>query len=310
MNSIWTLLKDNFRLISSVAGVILVPAAVFNYFRSVELAVAVGIAIWSIVLLVVVRHYIPDLGRWRTKVRGYSSPSFVGRRTMKIDVDEKYRAVVMRSSELIFLQEPTAGDLVDIITFLPGETAETHSYASPDSISTKVVTSAGNSASIYWKPASGSIKRFVPYLHTMQYVSADLYGEDAFYHSVLVDRHIGHAVIEIQCALPVSSAVAFVAPWHATQITPKLLYKFGVLRDRHCEQPTVSGQGHKIVWQFQNPRLGRQYVLLAIYAGEEERYRTASESLFWRLRFRNWWAQKTGRTASDLRSSVTRSSDG
>jgi hypothetical protein len=203
-------------------------------------------------------------------------------------IDNNFKATVTRRNEIIFLDEPSTEDRLDMIDLLPGEAMHERYYRSNDSIVGDTRRKGLNALAIYWLPKQPIIP-YVPYEHEMTYVSPSLYGDDAFYNALLVDREIGVTDIEVQSEIRIDEVLGFVMPIWAAEVTLKRLYKYGLSgRRRGCEQPVLHDGGHKAVWTLYRPRRGRVYVMLGIYAGKKDRYVRESRELFPLIRLGDW----------------------
>jgi len=194
---------------------------------------------------------------------------------------------------MVFLDEPSDEDRLDLVDVLPGEDMHERHYQSSDSTVGDIRRKGLNTLAVYWQPKV-PITPYTTYQHEMKYVSPSLYGDDAFYKALLIDNEIGIADVEIISKNQIEEVLGFVMPFWAAEVTVKRLYRYGMSgRRRRCEQPTLHDDGHKVRWTLNRPKRGRVYVLLAIYTGQKSRYIRESQQLFLPARIGNFFRKIT-----------------
>jgi len=244
------------------------------------------------------RYFFPSIGHWRAGYRRFSTQPIVTKRLSTITIGDNFKATIDRRNELVFFDPPAKDDLVDMIDTLPGEHIDERLYSSSDSTIEDVRHTNPHNLVVYWKPIGG-IKPYVPYTHQNTHVSPSLYGDDYFYHSIYIDRRLGISDVEVLTKHRVEYVIAFVMPFGASQITERLLYKYGYSgRRRGCEQPTIDLDGFRVAWHIENPTLGRVYVLLGFFENQSTKWAQLTRKKF--LRYRLWDALDNARRAFHL----------
>lgn len=285
MFDFWRYMGRVSTVILTVCGILFLPSQVYEFTQSWPMTIAVtALALITLGISACV-FLFPGLINRRFGVARYRARAIVPRRQELVEINDKFQATVTRRNEIIFLDTPSAEDRLDLIDLLPGEEMHERSYRSSDSTVGDTRRKGLNTLAIYWLPKK-PITPYVPYEHEMSYVSPSLYGDDAFYNSLLVDREIGITDIEVRSERKIEEVVGFVMPVWAAAVTIKRLYNYGLSgRRRGCEQPVLLGGGHKVVWSLSRPKRGRVYVMLGIYAGQKDRYVRESRELFALIRF-------------------------
>jgi len=280
MSDQWAYFGRVAALTLTVFGIITVPFQIYRLTQSMIIAITGTIIIILVFGFAAFRYFFPSVGHWRAGYRRFSTQPIVTKRTSTIAIDDKFRATIDRRNELVFFDPPTKDDLVDMIDTLPGEHIDERLYSSTDSTIDDVRHTNPHNLVVYWKPKHG-IKPYVPYAHQNVHVSPSLYGDDFFYHSIYIDRHVGISDLEVRTKHRVEDSIAFVMPVGASQITEKRLFKYGYSgRRRGCEQPVVDLDGFHVAWHIENPKLGRVYVLLGFFENQSTKWAELTRKQF------------------------------
>jgi hypothetical protein len=272
--------------ILTIAGLIALPIQVAQQTHSTRLGIALAALVALFLGVPAAYHLIPGPVQRRFGVRRYQAPAILVDCLEHVIVDETYHATIETTSTLVFLEQPSEGELVDIVDVLPHETIEETAYSSTDSTAIDVIRKSPSTLAVRWRPRT-PIRKFVPYVHKTKYRIPSLYGDDGFYQVMYVDRDTGSRRWEFITAFPIERAIAFVLPawrWRAT--LSYLLRRAVSGKSRGCDQPSIDATGRRITWEVSGPRKGRIYVLFATYEGMRSRIedQAADFTLLGRLR--------------------------
>jgi hypothetical protein len=197
----------------------------------------------------------------------YKSRSITTFRHAMISVNDHFIPNIRISRQIIFLQTPKAGDLIDLIDTKVGYEFSSHHYESTDSSIASLRLAAPHIMAVEWKP-NDEIEPYIPYIHETINTSPCIYGPDSFFHSFYVDREIGEARFSLNLPLRMYEAFSFVMPRFRRDISDWVIFHYGLRANkRQCVQPDMSSDKLSLEWVLKRPKLGRTYVIVGMYEG-------------------------------------------
>lgn len=261
-----------------VAAIVLLPPQIVETFGSKRLAMGVALA-FSLLLGLSALHYLfPHPYHFRFGVRRFTARALVPRRLVRVAIDESYRATVSTWRQYLWLAEPPDEEFVDLIDVPAGSDMPERLYHSADSVPAEIVRKSPHTLAVFWRPHERP-EPLVPYIHHVRYVSASLYGDDAFWQAFHVDRETGVAKFVFRSHHPMEHVVAFVLPPFLSAINIARVYKHASgRRPRRCPQPQLAPGGRAASWTLTRPKLGRTYVLVGFYVGGQRTFESYAPS--------------------------------
>ncbi|MCP4601211.1 MAG: hypothetical protein GY847_11920 [Proteobacteria bacterium] len=273
-------------LILTTAGLLFIPFRVIVATGATWPGIGIAILIAGILGGHALYYLFPSIVQRRFGISRYQTRTILARKIEKVSIDEKYVATVDTVKTLIYLDQPTKYDLVDIVELLAEEELDETIYRSTDSTVADVVRNKKNTVAVFWRPKR-EIVIYSPYMHRTSYRCPSLYGDDAFYQAYHVDLETGLVDWTFSCSHKIDYAVAFLMPVLQNKITLKRLCRLSFSgSERGCEQPSVSKDGMTIKWRQKTPEMGRTYVCMAFYEDGAERFRRETEETFLMNRIR------------------------
>lgn len=257
-------------LILTIWGLVSMPPQIYSWTQSLPLTIAICVVLVLVFGAGALRYFFPSASHLRLGYRRIARSLSTERRST-IRIAEDFSAVIDKTTDMIFLDDPAWHDLVDVISSIPGHDPDEKNWASDDADIHSASKRKGSSVLIFWKPKKGEVKRLQPYTHHVRHISPMPYGVDSFYHSTHYDRPVGLSTIDVEAAHPVEDAVAFKLPLFRTQITERLLQDYYEKNLRNCPQPAITSDGSHVTWSLEAPEFGRVYVLYCVYKGARER---------------------------------------
>ena len=145
----------------TIAGLVILPIQIAQQTGSTKAGILSAIFLSVLLGVPAAYHLIPGPVQRRFGVRRYRSPVVLVDSFERVTVDSEYRATIDTTSSLIFLEEPTIDDLVDVLDVLPHETVEETAYTSTDSRTVDVIRRSPSTLAVRWQPRS-PIRPYIP----------------------------------------------------------------------------------------------------------------------------------------------------
>jgi hypothetical protein len=183
-----------------------------------------------------------------------------GTRTISLDADG--RVQVSTKQTLVFLEQPTAGDLCDTYALSPGERVDSVSYNSPDAFEiTRERTHPGR-VTVYWRPGAPPIAPYTLYVHQCDWTPAATLAGSAVCIEYQADVRTGVFAIELVGPEPFEAAVFFKRPrWPRLTNERRIVsYALRWLKEGR-EQTRIDG--NKVVCDVHGPQVGDRYMVVA-----------------------------------------------
>ena len=180
-----------------------------------------------------------------------------------IEIDDRARVDVRVERMLVFLKEPAADDLRDVIPLAPDAGGEI--YESPDSCELKR-TAGLNATTVYWAPRE-PIVPYGLYVHTYGWSSPGVPGETALYTEFRCDTRTAVVELELKAPGAFEAAVAFRRPpWRRLGSMQSLVkYALSQLESSEGQRPVVLDDGSRLRWTLASPQVGERYACVAFH---------------------------------------------
>lgn len=281
MNGVKRIVTDWFLFLAAMCGVFGFALGVFQTTQSVELTAAVLLGTAAALLIVFLRPALRLIHNLRSGYGIYRTSSFISLRKSRITIDVNFEVRIERWRDFVFLERPSQDELVDMFDTLPGHKFSASDYQSLDSTVSRFTQIKPHIMAVRWSPKR-PIRPLVPYRHHTINRSPSLYGPDYLYHAIYFDRATGHSDLRIDTPQPIEEVLAFRMPRFRRHVSERILVEKGLrAKRRTCPQPSLSANKRRITWNLYQPKVGRIYVILAIYQGERESLIAAARSQSW-----------------------------
>ncbi|HEU0099962.1 MAG TPA: hypothetical protein VFQ67_14460 [Allosphingosinicella sp.] len=287
-----------FLFLAALCGVLGFGIGVFQISGSVALTAAVLVGTAAVLLLAFLGTALRLIHNLRSGYSIYQTRSFIALRKTRIKVDNNFEVQIERWRDFVFLEPPKSDELVDMFDTLAGHTFSSADYKSFDSTIAAFTKIKPHIMAVQWSP-NKSIIPLIPYRHHTINRSPSLYGPDFLYHAIYFDRATGHSDLKVETPQPIEEVLAFLMPRFRRNVSERVLVTKGLLtRRRNCPQPSLSANRKRISWNLYQPKVGRIYVLLAIYEGERESLLATARSQSLVARIGTKWSRFRGMAAA------------
>jgi hypothetical protein len=197
-------------------------------------------------------------------------------------IDNDWRARITTKKTLVFLSEPSDGDLHDSYTLGEGQTLERVVYDSPDAVEITRERRRDDTVVIYWRPR-GPITKYALYVHQDTWIPPTPYQQSAIFTEYRCEGRTGAFAAEIVTPLAFEMAVAFKRPRWPRLTNPRALVKYAMkfleagAADAGAARPAITNNSKRVEWRIVGPKPGDRYVCVAFHqhglADWEERLR-------------------------------------
>lgn len=194
-------------------------------------------------------------------------------RETRIDADRN--VAIKKSQRFVFLEAPGQDELWDIYSVSSEHSLDKFAYESMDSTEAKRQQRRHNRLAIFWKPRTPIVVNG-EYLHEAAWSLHFKYDKPAFFSEFHCVAPTGKFIEIIESEHKIERALAF----RKSRLTlgsslsgAKLVQRaFQGLQDRMAQPRVVEG-GCKVIWEIDNPDLGRDYVCVLFFEGGEDFWR-------------------------------------
>lgn len=199
-------------------------------------------------------------------------------------IENDWRARVTTKRTLIFLSQPSDGDLRDSYTLATGQTLERVVYESPDALEITRAQQRDDTVVIYWRPR-GPITKYALYVHEDTWIPPTPYQQAAIFTEYRCEGKTGAFAAEIVTPLAFETAVAFKRPRWPRLSNQRALVKYALKcletgAESSAPRPAITNNSTRVEWRIVGPKPGDRYVCVAFHqhgmADWQERLRDAT----------------------------------
>jgi hypothetical protein len=181
--------------------------------------------------------------------------------TQTISIDEEWRASITTQRKLVFIEQPSAGDLRD--KFGMARPASSAIYSSPDAVELGREETARGSVTIYWWPRD-PVALYALYEHENRWRPTTTFNESVLCAEYECDMRTG--AFSIECLAPASfeAAVVFKRPRWPRRLTERTLIASALKRlTAPAEALRILEDGRRIQCDIPGPKVGERYIFVA-----------------------------------------------
>jgi hypothetical protein len=209
---------------------------------------------------------------WRRWMRTAARRASIARRftdvicvdgTQSFAIQPDWRAQILTTRRLVFLEPPSEGDLCDTYALATGESASALVYTSPDARELWREQSRAGRLIIAWLPRE-PIRLYTVYEHHNGWMPSVLFNGSAVCAEYHCDMRTGTFTVECTAPVPFEAAVVLARPRWARRVSERRLVRAALDALNSQEPlPAITQDGQRVHARIETPHVGERYVLVA-----------------------------------------------
>lgn len=281
--------------IIALGGFLAIPIALYAIGPSAHV-VAIAVACGEVVLVTVVYFFDTVLDKpVLSRIYGLSAPRdsilLSGQQHFVIN-DEFALAEGEVTKRIVFLKAADPEEMYDTFESSGEEIADGHWTSDDSTFVGEISRGRNHRKALKWRP-NRAVDSWSEYTHSIKKTAPGRpysWGPDGFYWLVDFDRPTGRFEVTIDCPVAIESAVwCTLSRRHRRQVPQRQRYLWRIYTGRRKNRATVSDDGKSMRWEISNPAYPQSYLILCVFTGQRETFKSLRDREPPRLLSRTPW---------------------